>query len=173
MKKWLLLLIIPIIGTMIFYSSCNKDSEIGEDDTFNLDTLAVKPSIIDESFTVAWGVTTTGFPLFFIDIYLSEDDILDNDDLMIGTTSSADLSNEVTFDEEQYFRIEAIAGSANAVFLHNEKTADINDDKWKVSEQVLNPSGTSRYIIGDCYHTSGLIIEYGPIRRLAVPVSFN
>ncbi|MFC2124785.1 hypothetical protein ACFLU5_08240 [Bacteroidota bacterium] len=173
MKKWILLAVIPFIGVLGIISSCNTGDEIGEDDTFNLDTLAIKPSTIDENFTAAWGVTTTGYPLFFIDIYLSEDNILGSDDLLIGTTSSADLSNEVTFDEEQYFRIEAIAGSANAVFLHNEKTADINDDKWKVSEQVLNPSGTSQYIIGDCYHTSGLVIEYGRKRRLAVPVTFN
>jgi len=172
MKKWLPLILIPFIGTLIFISSCNKDNDIGEDDTFNLDTLAVKPSTIDENFTVAWGVTTTGYPLFFIDIYLSEDNVLSTDDLMIGTTSSADLSDD-TFDEEQFFRYEAVPGSNMVIFQHNEKTSDISDDRWNDSEEIADPSGTSQYIIGNCYHTSGLIIEYGPTRWIAVPVSFN
>ena len=173
MKKWLLIFLIPVIGTLIFISSCNKDNDIGEKDTFNLDTLAVLPTTIDDSFTVAWGVTTTGYPLFFIDIYLSVDNIFSPDDLLIGTTSSAELSADALFDEEQYFMVETVTGSNNVIFLHNEKTSDINDDKWKVSEQVANPSGSTRYIIGNCYHGQGFLIEYGPTTRIAVPVTFN
>ena len=67
MKNWLLLLLIPFMGSLVFIFSCNND-KIGGDDYFTLDTLAIVPSTIDDSFEVKWGVSTTDYPLFNIDI---------------------------------------------------------------------------------------------------------
>jgi hypothetical protein len=168
------LLFFGIIILMTYDSCSKKNNEFGVNDSFNLDTLIVFPSSsIDTDFTISWGVTTKGFPTFFLDVYLSSDDQLDAGDLKISTTSSVDINTELNkLDETQFYRISPVTGSNKVVFLHNEKSSDPNATGWNQSNAVNNPSGTGKFLIGYFYNTPGIQIQYQR-RQIAVAVSFK
>jgi hypothetical protein len=154
--------------------SCNKDKNEFGSDSFNLDTLIIMPSVnIENAFTIGWGVTCVGFPTFFTDMYLSTDTLLDNSDLKISTTSSVDGDATVyAIDETQFYRINPVTGTNRVVFLHNEKSSDPNATGWNQSAEIINPTGTTKYIIGRFYNIAGAQITYKR-SRMAVPVSFK
>ena len=170
--SYILILCFGIVLMNMF--SCNKDKNEFGADTFNLDTIIVAPSTnIDTSFSIGWGVTTVGFPTFFVDMYLSDDNQIDNTDLRISTTSSVDAFTELNkLDEAQFYRINAGVGTGKVVFLHNEKSPDPNATGWTQSSEVNNPSGTAKFIIGRFYNIAGSQIQYKR-NQLAVPVSFK
>ena len=170
--SYLLVLCFGIILMTMF--SCNKNKNEFGADIFNLDTIIVAPSAnIDTSFSIGWGVTTIGYPAYKVDMYLSDDNKIDSADLKISTTSSVDSYTELNkLDDAQFYRINTVTGTAKVVFLHNEKTPDPNDTRWKQCSEVNNPSGTSKFIIGWFYNLPGIQIQYKR-RAMAVQVSFK
>ena len=166
-----------IVILLLSAISCKKNNnEFGVEDTFTVDSILVSPATdIDQAFEIGWAVTTTGYPAFFVKLYLSNDNTLDTlNDVKITDTGSADIFSDLNKAEEtQFYYISPVPGSNTQVYVyHNEKTSDPNGDGWEHSEAVVNPSGQQKYIIGYFYNTPGLQIKYGR-RLLAVPVTFK
>ena len=160
----------------LFLMSCHKSNEFGVADTFTVDSILVTPSAnIDRSFEIGWAVTTTGYPAFFVKLYLSDDNQLDTlSDLKITETGSADVNSELNKPEDtQFYYLASVAGSSGQVTVnHNEKSSNLSATGWQVSKPIPDPAGKTKYIIGYFYNTPGLQIQYGR-RVLAVPVSFK
>lgn len=171
-KKILLRGIISLsAGILIFMTSCNKNDEFSDKNTFNLDTLIINPSSgISDNFQVIWGVTTEGFPQFLIDIYLSEDNQLDGSDLKIAETADTNTSTDPT---KSYiggvdFRMTQVPGGNDILFEFS-----YDQNIWEgggVTQE--NPAGKTRYIIGRFYHVQGLQIDTGRT-MMAVEVTFK
>ena len=170
------LLFSGLLFMMIFAISCHKgDNEFGVADTFNVDTLLVSPSTnIDQAFEIGWAVTTTGYPAYFVKLFLSNDASLDTlNDIKITDTGSADISTELNVaDETQFYILQRSAGSSQVTVLHNENSSDINATGWETSKSFTDPSGTTKFIVAYFYNTVGLQIQYKR-RLLAVPVTFK
>lgn len=171
------LLSMVILFTTIYMISCNKgNNEFGEADTFNVDTIIVTPATdIEQAFEIGWAVTTTGYPAFFVQLYLSNDNNLDTlTDIKITDSGSADISQELNVPEEtQFYFVQSVTGNTSQVTIqHNESSPDLSASGWETSKSFPNPSGTTKYIIGYFYNTPGLQIQYKR-RLLAVPVTFK
>jgi len=170
------LLFSGLLFMMVCVISCHKgDNEFGVADTFNVDTILVSPSTdIDQAFEVGWAVTVTGFPTYFVKLYLSNDASLDTlTDIKITDVGSADISDQLNVPEEtQFYIVQRAAGSSQVTILHNDKTSDINASGWETSKSFPDPSGSTKFIIGYFYNITGLQIQYKR-RLLAVPVTFK
>jgi len=172
MKKIFIYLAITLSGSyLLFLSSCGND-EISSENTFNLESLTVDPeSNIGDNFIVTYGVTTKGYPQFLFDIYLSDDDLLDQGDLKItdglADTDTSPDSNNIYYNK-LYFRT-ALEPSTNAIkFTHS-----FDNMTWEGEATTQeNLSGRIKYIIGRFYHTQGLQIKVFTT-RLAVRVNFE
>jgi hypothetical protein len=175
MKVLRVILSSGLILAFILIYSCNKDNnEFGAADTFNLDSLIVTPSTqIGDEFAVSWAVTTTGFPTYFVDVYLSNDSQLDAGDLMISTGGSVDAEEEASkIDDTHYFQIDPVTGSNQVTFLYNTTTSDPGDSGCKSSDEVNDPSGAARYLIARFYNSPGIQIQFGR-NQMAVQVTFQ
>jgi hypothetical protein len=172
MKKIFIYLAIILTGSSILLlSSCGND-EISGENTFNLESLEVNPSAdINDNFIITYGVTTKGFPQFLFDIYLSNDDVLDQGDLKIAdgqadTDTSPDSDN--IYYNQLYFRTALEAGTNAITFTHS-----FDQMTWEGEATTQeNLSGRIKYIIGRFYHTQGLQIKVFTT-RLAVRVNFE
>lgn len=173
MKKLLNFAPLSIPLTLLIFISCSKkNNEFGVADTFTLDSLIISPTSVTSEFSVGWAVTTTGFPTFFANIYLSKDNTLDSGDLIISSSGSVDTYSEQNkLDDAQFYKIAPVTGGNQVLFMHNTTPQDPNPT-WVQSAPVANPSGTSKYIIAYFFNTTGLQIKYGR-RLIAVPVTFN
>jgi hypothetical protein len=164
------ILIILLFGGIVFLISCGKEEDFSDTNTFNLDTLYAKPdSGITDHFQLIWEVSIEGFPQFLIDIYLSDDYILDVDYIKMIETADTDI----TTDPDQPYinginiRMTPSPGNGTQIeFSHDLLT-------WQ-SGAVLPGSlnGQKKYIIGRFYHPLGLQIIVGRT-RMAVEVDFN
>ena len=160
-----------ILTSLIWLGSCSDDSE-NEADTFNLDTLIINPSTAVESgFEIVWGVSTTGFPQFLVQIYLSDDDILDANDLLLADVADTDTNSDASksYFNTLFFQVEKISGTPITKFNYKFES----DNTWlgdATTDEDL--SGKTKYIIGRFYHTQGLIIDVKR-SRLAVEVDFK
>ncbi len=172
MKKLLVYSLLAVLsGYLVFLASCGSDNEFETENTFNLDTLFVQPSQnITDNFEVYWGVTTQGFPQFLIQIYLSDDEVLDAGDFLIAETADTDTSTDP--DQQHvnrlYFRLLDETGGAGTGFEFS-----YDQENWlgeAVTQEDL--SGKTKYIIGRFYHTPGLQIQVFRT-RMAVEVSFQ
>ena len=171
------LLLMVFCFIMLYLFSCNNsDNEFGVADTFNADTIIVTPATdINQAFEIGWAVTTTGYPTFFVKIYLSNDNSLDTlNDIKITDTGSADINTDHNLPEEtQFYYKQPVSGNITLVtILHNETSPDPNATGWEESKPFPDPSGSTKYIIGYFYNIPGLQIQYKR-RVLAVPVTFK
>ena len=173
MKKVLVYISIAITGLYIsFLSSCGGDDEGSFDNTFNLESLEVNPSAdINDNFIITYGVTTKGFPQFLFDIYLSNDDVLDQGDLKIADgLADTDTSpgSDVIYYNQLYFRTALEPATGDVRFTHS-----FDQMTWEGEETTdENLSGRVKYIIGRFYHTQGLQIKVYTT-RLAVRINFE
>ncbi len=177
MKTFRSTLSLAVFSLLLTLFSCKKNNnDFGVAETFNLDTIYINPSTdIAKDFEISWAVTTTGYPAFFLKLYLSNDNQLDTlNDIKITETGSVDDNPTLDSAEEtQFYMLESVTGNNNeSVILHNKKTDNPNDSGWETSKPFPNPSGTTKYIIGYFYNAPGLQIKYGRY-ILAVPVSFK
>ena len=172
MKKTFIYIAIALVGSyLIFLSSCG-DSEMSSENTFNLESLEVNPATdIGDNFIVTYGVTTQGYPQFLFDIYLSDDDELDQGDLKIAdgradTDTSPDTDN--IYYNQLHFRTALEPGSNAIKFTHS-----FDNMNWEGDATTQeNLSGRIKYIIGRFYHTQGLQIKVFTT-RLSVRVNFE
>ena len=150
--------------------SCGKDEMFSEYNYFNLDTLYADPDTgIKDSFQLIWEVSIEGFPQFLIDIYLSDDDILDTDDLKITETADTEIN---TGPEQSYvnginFRL--LPGSGGETRFEYSHDQIIWYSGPATGEYL---SGGKKYLIGRFYHPQGLLIETGRT-RMAVKIEFQ
>lgn len=171
MKKLMAyVLIFLLLGCLVFYISCGKEDAFSEKNTFNLDTLYAKPDEgISDHFQLIWEVTIEGFPQFLIDIYLSDDEFLDQDDVKIIETADTDItkSPDQPYVNGINIRMNAVAG--------NETQFDFSHDliSWQSGALLSeNFSGQTRYLIGRFYHPQGLQIILGRT-WMAVKIKFE
>jgi hypothetical protein len=165
-----------IIAIVAFYSilltSCGGNDEFSSENTFNLDTLMVDPSSnIGDNFSVTWGVSTTGYPQFLIDIFLSDDEFIDPSDLrIVAEEADTDTNSDKTKSYfNQIFLRTSLEPGTNAIkFTHS-----WDKSEWKGDATTTeNLSGKTKFVIGRFYHTQGLqIISYRT--RLAIEVNFE
>ena len=173
MKKLIFFLgIIAASSYLAFLSSCCTDCDMETENTFNLESLEVDPSAdINDNFVVTYGVTTTGFPQFLFDFYLSNDDQLDAGDLKIAEGLADKVTSpgsNVVYMNQVYFR-SALEPVTNAIkFTHS-----FNQTEWEGETTTEeNLSGKIKYIIGRFYHTQGLHIMT-LTTRISVRVKFE
>ena len=173
MKKLLIYLGIVATSTYLaFLSSCCTDCDMESENIFNLESLAVDPSVdINDNFIVTYGVTTEGYPQFLFDIYLSNDDQLDAGDLKIADgLADTDTSpgSDATYTSKVYFRTALEPGTNAIKFTHS-----FDQMSWEgTATTEENLSGKIKYIIGRFYHTQGLQIMT-LTTRLSVRVNFE
>ncbi len=172
MKKSLIYLLISLMGVYLFFiASCSSDDEFGDENTFNLDTLYVNPpENITTGFQVIYEVSTIGFPQFLIDIYLSDDENIDANDIKIAETADTDISQST---DQSYvngiiFDMTDVAGGSGTRFEFS--FDQVNWEGDAITQEDL--SGKSKYIIGRFYHITGLQIDVDRT-RMAVRVSFQ
>jgi len=173
MKRIFSYLAIALIAFFsIFLNSCGGNDEFSSENTFNLDTLMVDPgSNIGDNFAVTWGVSTKGFPQFLIDIYLSDDEFIDTNDLrIVGEEADTNTNSDQTKSYyNQIFIRTALEPNTNAIkFTHSWDKSD-----WKGDATTTeNLSGKTKFIIGRFHHTQGLqIVTYRT--RMAIETNFE
>jgi hypothetical protein len=157
---------------LFFLSSCGGDDEMESENTFNLESLEVDPSVdINDNFIVTYGVTTKGFPQFLFDIYLSNDDNLDAGDRLIADgLADTDTSpgSDVVYTNKVYFRTSLEQVTNDIKFTHS-----FDNMTWEGTATTdENLSGKIKYIIGRFYHTQGLQIKTYTT-RMSVRVNFE
>ncbi len=161
---------ITLTGATIFFISCGKEMEFTEKNTFHLDTLTVNPNAnITDNFQLIWEVSIVGFPQFLIDVYLSDDEILDAGDLKIAETADTDVSGDMEQSYVNGINVEMadVPGSGLQVEFSHDQI------EWKTGALIEEElSGKTKYIIGRFHHTPGLQIEVGRT-RMAIEVSFQ
>jgi hypothetical protein len=173
MKKIFIFVSIALTGIYLtFLFSCGGDDEMSFDNTFNLESLEVDPSVdINDNFIVEYGVTTKGFPQFLFDIYLSNDDLLDQGDLKIADgladTDTSQDTDDIYYNQV-YFRTALEPGTNAVKFTHS-----FDQMTWEGNATTEeNLSGRVKYIIGRFYHTQGLQIQVFTT-RMAARVNFE
>jgi hypothetical protein len=173
MKKVFVYVSMMLAGLyLLFLSSCGGDDEMSYENTFNLESLEVNPSVdINDNFIITYGVTTKGFPQFLFDIYLSNDDVLDQGDLKIGDgladTDTSQDTDDIYYNQV-YFRTALEQGTNAVKFTHS-----FDQMNWEGDATIQeNLSGRVKYIIGRFYHIPGLQIKVFKT-RLAERVNFE
>lgn len=173
MKKYVVYLSFLLAGTyLLLFSSCCTDCDMESENTFNLESLEVNPSVdINDHFIVKYGVTTRGFPQFLFDIYLSNDDALDASDLKIAdgladTDTSPD--NDAIYYNQVHFRTSLDPGTGAVEFTHS-----FDQMTWEGDATTEeNLSGRIKYVIARFYHTQGLQILV-MTNQMSVRVNFE
>ena len=173
MKKLIIYFGIIVMSSYVaFMSSCCSDCDMETENSFNLESLEVDPSVdINDNFIVTYGVTTKGFPQFLFDIYLSNDDELDAGDLKIADgLADTDTSpgSDVIYTNKVYFRTALEPGTNAIKFTHS-----FDQTEWEGEATTEeNLSGSIKYIIGRFYHIQGLQIMTFTT-RMSVRVNFE
>jgi len=159
-----------LLGSLVFFISCGKEDAFNEKNSFNLDTLYAKPyEGIADHFQLIWEVTIEGFPQFLIDVYLSDDEFLDQEDVKIIETADTDItkSPDQSYINGINIRMNSVGG--------NETQFDFSHDliSWQSGARLPeNLSGQTKYLIGRFYHPQGLQIILGRT-RMAVKIKFD
>jgi hypothetical protein len=163
-------LIVLSLGSFIFFISCGEKEPFSDKNTFNLDTLYANPNAsINDQFQLIWEVSIEGFPQFLIDVFLSDDEYMDQSDLKIAETADTDISTDADQPYVNGINFRMVPEDGNGIqveFSHDQIT-------WQSGTSIQEDlSGKTKYIIGRFYHPQGLQIITGRT-RMAVEVSFE
>lgn len=139
--------------------SCGREDIFQGKNSFNLDTLYANPvSGITENFQLIWEVSIEGYPQFLVDVYLSDDDVLDPGDLKIAGTADTGVSAnpDHPYTGGLNFRLAAGPGGEFHFEYSHDQITWINGP---ASDEDY--SGKTRHLIGFFYHPQGMLIVKG------------